>query len=196
MDSFITASQLFDRIDWRWVAKNILDGTSASTSSAPPSLADLLDTNTVAGARLYQLTLDASETLMGAAAVGARYTVNDLVNYGGNLLVSTVAGLTVGPILSRRARAVSDEDALNAMYTQAVNYVEQLRRGERIFFQVPDVPQAGLPESADMAPGPLSAPNLTAQASRYFGCPAAGDGSQGVPPGGYGGCGCGGWGNS
>lgn len=187
MDSFINATQLFDRVDWRYVAKNILDGTSASTSTAPPSLADLLNVSTVAGARLYQLMKDASEKLMGAAAIGARYTVDELIQYGGNLLVSTVAGLTVGPILSRRARAVSDEKALNAMYTEAVEYVEQLRRGERIFFQVPDVPQAGLPESANMAPGPLSPPNLTAQASRFFGCPAANDGVQGNTSGG--GCG-------
>ena len=191
MDSFITAAQLFDRLDWRWIAKNILDGPSASTSIAPPSLADLLDTNTVAGARLYQLMKDASEKLMGAAAIGARYTVDELTQYGGNLLVSTVAGLSIGPILSRRTRAVSDEKVLNAMYTEAVEYVEQLRRGERIFFQVPDVPEAGLPESADMAPGPLAPPNFSAQASRYFGCPAANDGVQSNTSGG--GCGtCGG----
>jgi len=131
---------------------------------------------------------------MSAAAVGARYTVNDLVVYGGNLVKSITAGLALGPILERRGRAVEDFAKLSASYNRAADRVEQLRRGERIFFAVPDVPEAGLPESASMAPRPPNPPNLAAQAGRFFGCPGASDGYQNrFDGGGAGGCGCGGW---
>jgi len=170
--SFATAAQFFDRFDSRWVSKNILDDGTA------PTLATMLDTNTVAGARLLTLLTDASEELMAAAAVGARYSETDLRVYGGNLVVSIVCGLTLGLVVKRRGRALTDSKELSAAYDIAADQVEQLRRGERIFFAVPNVPEAGLPESADMCPQFPQLPNIAAQASRYFGYPAAGDGCQ------------------
>lgn len=185
MNPFATNSQFLDRHDGRWVAKNVLDDGTA------PTVAQLADTSTAAGARLEQLITDASEKLMAAASVGARYSVDDLVTYGGNLVVSITCDLAVGPILKRRGRAVDNYEKYSAAYAEACEYVEQLRRGDRIFFAVPGVPEAGLPASADMAPDPNLPPNLAAQARRYFGCPAASDGYRDRRGGG--GCGCGGW---
>lgn len=188
MTPFATNQQFLDRHDGRWVAKNMLDDNTA------PTVAQLANTATAAGARLEQLITDASEKLMSAAAVGARYTVADLVTYGGNLVISITCDLAVGPILKRRGRSVDNYEKYSAAYTEACDYVEQLRRGERIFFAVPDVPEAGLPASADMAPGIFNPPNIAAQAGRYFGCPAAADGYQNrFPPNNNSGCGCGGW---
>lgn len=182
MDPFITNAEFLDRYDWRWVAKNILDGPTASTSSNPPTLTDLLDPDTTAGGRLEQLITDASEELMAAAAVGARYSEADIRRRplddppyagGGNLLVSIVAGLTLGPILERRGRALTDFEALSKSYDRAAARVEELRRGERIFWSIPLVPEAGLPAVADMQPcPPLGPPMPTAMAGRYFGFPA------------------------
>jgi hypothetical protein len=187
MDPFITNEEFLDRYDWRWVARNILDGDTVSGSATPPTLTQLLDPLTNdAGARLEQLIIDASEELMSGAAVGARYSEADLRRRpldsppyagGGNLLVSIVAGLTLGPLLERRGRAVTDQAALSAAYDRAKGRVEELRRGERIFWSVPLVPEAGLPATADMFPTPpLGPPSLSEQAGRYFGYPAGGCG--------------------
>lgn len=184
MTPLLTNAQLFNYVDSRWVAKNLLDdGTAAS-------LADMLDTGTVAGARLEILITAASEKLMSAAAIGARYSETDVRTYGGELSRSITAGLSMGPVLHRRGRAVTDYAKLSAQYDEAEAYIEQLRRGERIFFAVPDVPEAGLPASADMGPNPLQPPNIACQASRYFGFPAAGDGYRSPYTGGNGCTGC------
>lgn len=183
MVPFCTNAQVLERVDWRWVANQLLDSTTvASASSTPPTYAQLIATNNTAGARLQQLITDASEKLMAAAAVGARYTEDDVRTYGGNLVLSIVSGLSIGPILQRRVRAVSDESSLNLMYSEALDYVEQLRRGERIFFAVPHVPEAGLPGHPTMEPRPPQPPSLTEQSGRYFGCPAAGPGYPGGNP--------------
>lgn len=193
MTPFISNTDFFNYVDSRWVAKNLLDDGTA------PTLATMTNTSTPAGARLLVLITCAAEELMSAAAVGARYTENDLRTYGGEMVKQINAGLALGPILERRNRAVTDSKELSATYDRAADRVEQLRRGERIFFAVPNVPEAGLPESASMAPPPLNPPNVAAQAGRYFGCPAASDGYpnrfDGPQPGNGGGCGCsgGGW---
>lgn len=174
MVPFVTNAEFLVRHDWRWVAKNVLDGPTAGTSSPPPTLADLQDPSTAAGSVLYTLLQDASEELMSAAAVAARYTEQDIRTYGGSLVKSIVSGLTVGPLLERRDRAAEDYAALSASYDRAKERVEQLRRGERIFWAVPDVPEAGLPESVNQSsllPGQV--PQLSAWAARYFGFPAA-----------------------
>jgi hypothetical protein len=133
--------------------------------------------------RLQSLILDASEKLMAAAAVGARYTETEVRTYGGNLLLSIVSSLAIGPILNRRNRALSDEAALSKAYDEAVAFVESLRRGERIFFAVPNVPEAGLSESASMAPASGMPPLISQQAGAYFG-PGANEGASyyGVNP--------------
>lgn len=184
MTPLITNAIFFDYCDHRWIAKNILDDNTAAT------LADMLDTNTTAGARLERLITAASEQLMSAASVAARYSEDDVRTYGGELSRMITAGLAIGPILDRRGRAVENYDKMSAQYNKATDYIEQLRRGERIFFAAPGVPEAGLPASADMAPDLLNPPNIAAQAGRYFGCPAASDGYQSR----FGGGGCGGTG--
>lgn len=174
MVPFVSNTRFLIRADWRWVAKNVLDGATAGTSAAPPTLADLQDSSTAAGSVLYALLQDASEELMSAAAVAARYTEADIRTYGGSLVESIVSGLAVGPILERRERAAADYAALSASYDRAKERVEQLRRGERIFWAVPDVPEAGLPESVNQsAYSPGAVPQTSAIAARYFGWPAA-----------------------
>jgi hypothetical protein len=157
-----------------------------SFSGTPPNNATY---NTVAGGRLQQLTGDASEMLMSAASVAARYLPTDLLpNYaitpfypgGGNLMISIVCGLTFGPVLKRRGRATKDWENLSAAYAEAMGYIEQLRKGDRIFSLVPNVPQAGLPAQQNMLPVPgINPPLLTQLATRYFGRQPP---TQGFPP--------------
>lgn len=163
---FITNAQFLSRYDYRWVGMNLLDDDSDATE------ADLLSTSTVAGGRIQLFAFEASEMLMGACAVGARYSEDDVRTYGGYLKLRICADLMIAPVLKRRDRALTDESALSKAYDEALQYLEQLRRGERIFFQVPDVPEAGLPTTSDMGPiFGVDPPLITQEAIRYFGLP-------------------------
>jgi len=173
MTPFVTNRQFLQRYDGRWVGQNILDDNSAA------SIASLQIVSTEAGTRLQSILSEASEMVMSAAAVGARYTERDLRDRpndsppyvgGGDFLVRIVCNIAMGLVLMRRGRALSDENALSGPYNDAMAQLELLRRGERIFFNVPGVPEAGLPSTASMAPRPgIDPPLITQEAARYFG---------------------------
>jgi hypothetical protein len=158
--------------------------TNPSTAA---QLNDLLDPTTVSGARVAEFINVGEDMLFGATVIGDRYSVQDVVQFGGALARWIVAYLTIGPVLGRRTRAVTDEQFLSLNYTRAENYVESLRRGERVFYRVPFVPEAGLPGTTPQAPIPGVNPQLiTQRAVRYFGVelnPAV-FGSTAPPPGG------------
>lgn len=162
---FITNNQFLDRYDWRWVAENILDDDRDAT------LNQLLSPTTTAGKRLREFALEASEMVLAAARVGARYSEGDLRSHGGYLLIRIVADLMIAPILKRRNRALSDESQLSKSYNEALQYLELLRRGERIFWAVPNVPEAGLPTTTSLVDNPFTAPLITDHAVDYFGIP-------------------------
>lgn len=164
--SFVTNTAFLQRYDWRWIAKNTTDTGVAA------SLTDLQNENSAPGGILQTFLDEASEMVMGAAAVGARYSQDDLTIYGGSLLVRIVCDLTMGLVLKRRGRPTEDAESLSQPYAEALEYLELLRRGERIFFNVPDVPEAGLPGTATMEPTPgIDPPTISQQAGRYFGYP-------------------------
>jgi len=185
MVPFITNTTFLIRYDWRWIAKNVLDGATAGTSATPPTLADLQDASSAAGSVLATFTTEASEILMAASAVAARYSEDDIRTYGGSLRDRIVSDLTMGLVLKRRGRAITDEKDLSGPYAEALEYLEQLRRGERIFWAVPDVPEAGLPDTVNQSPFPLlpgQVPQTSGLAARYFGAPAAYPGYWPYPP--------------
>lgn len=174
MSLFVTNAQFLSRFDWRWVAKNVSD--TGAVAVPPPVTAATLATYaeltgaTGIGATLNQLITDAEELVMGAACVAARYSQADLLTYGGNLLARIVCGLTIGLVVQRRGRAVADDKEYSQPYTEALDYLEQLRRGERIFFAVPNVPEAGLLSTAPLIPVPgAGVPTLAESAARFFG---------------------------
>ena len=180
MQPFLDNTSFLIRYDWRWVAKNVTDGTTL-TNNVAATLSELQGA-TGGGAVLATLITEASELVMAASAVGARYTEDDLRTYGGSLLTRIVADLTMGLVLKRRGRALTDEDELSKPYAEALEYLEQLRRGERIFWNVPDVPEAGLPATSSMEPRVgIDPPTVSMMAGRYFGSPGA------YPGGTYGG---------
>jgi len=180
---FITNEQFFTRYDYRWIGQNLKDdGTDATYVELTTVTLNPTDPGTI----IYSFAFEASEMLMGAAAVGARYSENDIRTYGGYLLLRICADLMLAPVLQRRNRALTDEAELSKSYDEAQQYLELLRRGERIFFMVPGVPEAGLPATSDMCPRPgIDAPLITGQSVRFFGLPG-----QCIGPGGGGGCGC------
>lgn len=171
MISFLTNTQFLTRFDWRWVAKNVTDGTTL-TNNVAATLSELQG-NSGGGAVLEALIAEASEMVMAAAAIGNRYSLADVSTYGGSLLLRITSDLTMGLILKRRGRALTDEEALSKPYFEALDYLEQLRRGERIFWAVPNVPEAGVPGSAQMAPVPGFGQPLITQNPAVFGNTAA-----------------------
>src|SRR5262245_13698077 len=160
MPSFITNSQFLVRFDYRWVAKNVLDDGTA------PSLASLQDPLTSAGSVLASFIEESSDDVMAAAAIGKRYTLDDVTTYGGALLNRLTGDPTMCKILKRRGRATEDDKSLSQPYAEALQYLELLRRGERIFYAVPNVPEAGLPGTATMCPSPLCSQVLISQNER------------------------------
>lgn len=163
---FATNEQVLDRFDGRWIGQNILDNGQSAT------VADLIDPLTTAYTRLQNLIGDASEMLLSAASVSARYSISDLQTYGGNLLVNITAGLAMGPILKRRGRAVTTNKMISDAFNEAMSYIEQLRRGDRIFAMVPNVPEAGLGFTTGMSgccTVPYGGADITAMSGRYFG---------------------------
>lgn len=179
---FCTNQNVLDRFDGRWIGQNLLDNGQSAT------IAQMTDPvfpapYTGPALLLQNLIADASEILLSAASVSARYSVQDLQQYGGNLLINITAGLAMGPILKRRGRVVTTSKMISDAYNEAMSYIEQLRRGDRIFALVPNVPQAGLPALAGMTGCPpyinFSGPDITQVSGRYFG--------QGINP--AGGCG-------
>ena len=182
MPWFLTNEELTTRYDWRWLAQNLVEGTTITGAVTPPTLTDLTTFTVVAGVPVYTfpsgqtlqtLIGDASDQVMGAAAIGDRYTADDLTTYGGNLLKWLTAGVTLGGVLKRRVRASDQDAAFSKAYAEALEYLELLRRGERIFYAVPDVPEAGLPGTAGMIPQPGSGPPYISQNARIFGCTTA-----------------------
>lgn len=183
---FVNNGQFLVRFDWRTIAKNVSDDGAVAvpppvTAQTQATLAELTGNPgpppvyTGIGATLNQMIEDAEAVLLAAACVAARYSVQDLTLYGGALLQRVVCDLAAGEVLKRRMRAVSDEKALSAAYTEGLEYLEALRRGERIFYAVPNVPEAGLLTTAGLNPVPgVNPPLLTQLAARSFGVLAPG----------------------
>lgn len=165
MPAFITVQQFLQRYDWRWVSQNITDtGVPATEASLTDSI-----TPSVSYLRLTAFIEEASEMVMAAAAVGARYSLSDIETYGGSLLIRITSDLVIGAILKRRVRAGSDNEAFTSAYEEALNYLELLRRGERIFYAVPNVPEAGLPATQNLAPSLTLGQPLITDNVRIFG---------------------------
>lgn len=164
MPLILTAEQFFNYHDYRWVAKNLLD------AGVPATLADMMNPATTAGARVAEFIDMAEGQLFAATSIGDRYSVADIVTYGGALARWIVANVAVAPALGRRDRAATDEKKLSLAFDLAQSYLQQLRDGERIFALVPNVPEAGLPGTQDLTPRPgIDPQTVTQRASRYFG---------------------------
>lgn len=170
MGLILSNAGFFDYQDWRWVGKNMLEPATAGAPGIQATLAQMLDPLQDAGRRIAEFINLGEDMLFSAAMVGKRYTVQQVVQFGGALSRWIVAYLAVSPVLGRRDRAATDEKALSVNFNLAMDYTERLRSAERIFYAVPAVPEAGLPGTAPQAPVPGINPQLVTQrAWRYFG---------------------------
>lgn len=172
--AFLTAAQFVQRYDVRRVGDWLKDDNTRATA------ADIANPVTTAGAIVALALEEASELIVAAGAVGKRYTRADLAGLvanttatpSGYLLQRLTADLAFGLLVKRRALPHEETEALGPAYGEALAYLEALRRGDRIFFDVADVPEAGLPDHTDMH-GPVpqfDCPRLMSSNVPFFGC--------------------------
>jgi len=142
---YTTADAVLDRYDYRFLADRVLDTGGRATA------ADLVDTGTDAGRRLALAITDATSLIDTAVSVGNRYRLADLQGLVDNqpnstslaLLARVSADLAVGLLAKRRALPAEEMAQLVPGYDEAMGVLAQLRNGERVLVDVPDVPEAG-----------------------------------------------------
>lgn len=94
---------------------------------------------------------DASGEVDAACLIAQRYTPYQLANLDGNSLnMLKRLVCTLAFTFLRRRRGFEGEDLEE--FKQALEMLEQLRKGERIFGDVPGVAEAGNPEVAPLSP--------------------------------------------
>jgi hypothetical protein len=164
----LSAAEFLDRCDARNVGDLVLDdGTRADAG-------DLTGGASAAGRRV-QAAIDAAiGQLLSAANVGKRYTqqqLEDLTDgsYFAARIKSILRDLAYGELLRRRNLPADDFDRLCPGYAMAQADLELIRTGERVFGDVPGVPEAGLPHAIDTATRPGIDPPLLSDNVRVFG---------------------------
>lgn len=176
MAAILSPSRFLDFCDARNVADYVLDTGAA----ADP--ADLTNPATTAGARV-QLAIDyATGVFYSAVRVGKRYTrdqVTALIALADasssnpqedtNLIRATIADLAFARLVLRRNLPADEFKALCPGYENALEYLEQVRSGERIFDEVPLVDDAGLPHANTLPPPNVPRPCLITDNTRIFG---------------------------
>jgi hypothetical protein len=146
--AFLTGSQLTLMYDERGVRQLIGDLNVASTDS--------LDTNPV----LLELISQAEAEILAAALTGERYSVDDLNGLitadppvvGAAMLRRLTADLTYAYLVSRRAKGATSVESQVPRFRQAQMMIEQLRLGQRVFPNIPEVQEAGLPSIGNVHP--------------------------------------------
>jgi phage gp36-like protein len=120
---------------------------------------------------LAELLRQATKIIDAACAVGDRYDPTELatlasdVEHGG-LIRRLCADIAFGLLQQRRGYSLKEIQDLSSGYQLAMDMLEQLRMGERIF-NLDGVPEAGLPDVVRL--GVNSAGPSVANCSRFFG---------------------------
>lgn len=168
--ALLTVTEFLDRYDQRAVAQRLLD----DGQDAPDW--ELIDATSVAGRRLLAAIADSEGLLVAAAAVGKRYDADELqavVDAGDNssarIIKRIVADLAFGLILKRRSLPSGEFQALAPGYAEATALLELVRRGDRVFPDIPGVAVAGLPDVVSSIPRPGDQPQLWSSNVRLFG---------------------------
>lgn len=164
---YCSATRLLDYLDYRIVA----DCLSDSDSEALPSRLALLDSTSEAGARLAQVLLAASGEVESVCVGTGIYTPTELTSLTGAtaaLLQRVVAGLALIQLYGRRMPSTGRiEDIPLAKY--AMDAMEQLRLGTRIFGLSTAIDASTGPEHVDPVVTPSTDRRTVTAASRYFG---------------------------
>ncbi len=168
----LTQAELLLRYDGRRIGDCVLDDDQRATDTEWQG-------GGVPGQRVLTAIADAEGELISAVTVGSRYYAQDIDTvvtatpdcYSSRLVKRIVADLAYGNLLKRRGLPAEDFAALAPAYAEAQQKLTMLRMAERIFPDVPGVPEAGLPGTEGSIPDlTANAPPLISQiAFPYFG---------------------------
>lgn len=169
--ALLTPSELLLRYDGRRVGDAVLDDNTRASDS------DWTSGSSVAGQRVAAAIADAEGELISAITVGDRYTLPQIAtlmadqpnSYSANLIRRIVADLTYGNLLLRRANAANELSELAPGWAKAQQMLTLLRQAERIFPDIPGVPEAGLPAEANSIPENNGQPLLSQIAIPFYG---------------------------
>lgn len=155
---YATSSQFLERYDRRRVGELCRDNNTSATTG------EIVSPDAVVLAMLN----DASGMIDSAVRAGRRYSTSDLAALPTNsnyLLVRLCCDLAYGLLVARRGYNATDQFAMSPLYTAALQTLEQLRNGERVFV-TDGAMDAGLPTTAVIG---RDINHITAEASRHFG---------------------------
>jgi phage gp36-like protein len=159
--AYATSADFVARFDIRDVAQWVSD------TGSPVSQASI--TTTPFNANLLAALADASGMVESACFVSDRYTPNDLTILNGNslaLLKRIVCGLAVGMLIERRPFLDREPPKV---YEQALEWLDRLRKGERIF-ALQEAGDAGNPLVTFTSQADLALRNpVSVQMYRFFG---------------------------
>lgn len=124
---------------------------------------------------LLTIVDDAIDMLLSAVRVASRYSTADLEvdpppavgGTGKPLVKRIVADLTFGLLTARRGYSADEQGKLSPRYFEALQLLEQIRRGDRIF-DVDAAAAAGLPGTVNIDDA-VGRPNFIADHCRFFG---------------------------
>ncbi len=159
--SYISPDEFLSRFDSNLVGELVSDQNLQVNSTD-------LSTNPV----LLTILADVSGMLESAACVGKRYGSEDLTamatsgTVSGQYLKRVCANLAIGMLRQRRGMIESDEKG--GPYIQALEALDKLRNGERIF-TFAETEEAGLPSNVTLSPEEIERLNLFTNNFRYFG---------------------------
>lgn len=177
MPSYLTGSQFLLSYDARRVGELLSDTGSPIALGSIPSDPVLIE------------MINQAESMVNLAVrVGDRYQISDLVSLasddvGGGTIRRLVADLAWGLLNKRRGISQNDLSTTAPGYGEAMQTLELLRLGERIF-DFPEAAEAGLPAVQQVG---LRSGNQLVAKTRFFGCtainqalrPNLGDGNSG-----------------
>lgn len=156
--SYASAADFLGRYDARSVGDYVSD---LGVKVDPVSL--------LTNANLLTALADASGMVESACLVGLRYQPSDLAGLTGNslsFLKRLVCDLAIGMLMMRRPQK---DRPIPVTYEMALEFLERLRTGERIF-GIQETAEAGTPQSRIQDQGKRNTLNLASlQAGRYFG---------------------------
>lgn len=156
--SYLPVGELLKRVDWRTIADFVSD---AGTRGAQSTLAT--DPNVAA------LLLDASGMVESACLAGNRYLPVDLAaltGAGQAYLFRLIADVFVGLMIRRRPDKALP---VPVCYEDAMQQIEKLRGGDRIFSFQESMDAGGVHHEVESAQVVEDRDLLTLQADRFFG---------------------------
>lgn len=203
MPSYATTADVTSRYDIRRLSQFLSDTGTPVCTTAEINAGTCANTIMPANANLLKLIKDASNKVLMSCRVANRYLQSDLdAVYADSdrreSIVRLVCDLVWGYVMIRRGLGMREVFNLAPNYKDALETLEMLKRGDRVFDDSPpdgtDAPNAGAEVDVVSAPGVPGAQVITLGSALPYGPVLWTQDVCRILPGPNRGCGCGGGG--